>query len=58
MSQQKNRENKSVEMGNGQLPEESADHVEELDLGDALNLEDAEERQETPAETLARLEVE
>ncbi len=58
MSQQTDRENTPLEIGNGRLPEETADNARGLDLRDALNLEDAEERQETPAETIARLESE
>ena len=58
MNQQEERENSSVETGNGQLPEEAVLDVESADSDDARDIEDAEESQETPEETIARLESE
>lgn len=58
MNQQEERENSSVETGNGQLPEEAVLDVESADSDDARDIEDAEESRETPEETIARLESE
>jgi molecular chaperone GrpE len=58
MNQQEERENRSVETGNGQLPEEAVLNAEGVDSDDAPDTEDAEEKQETPGETIVRLESE
>ena len=58
MSQQEDRENTTIETGNGQLPDGAVHNAGGLDADDAPDSGDAEERQETPAETIARLEAE
>ena len=58
MNQQEEREDRSVETGNGQLSEEAVLNAEGVDSGVARDIEDAAEEQETPEETIARLESE
>ena len=58
MSQQEERENTTVEPENGQLPEEAVLEAEELDSSDVCDIEEAEEKDETPEQTIARLQSE
>lgn len=58
MSKQEKRENAAVEPDNGQLPDEAVLEAEELDSGDVSDSDEAEEREETPEETIARLQSE
>ena len=58
MSQQEERENTTVEPENGQLPEEAVLEAEELDSSDVCDIEEAEEKDETPKQTIARLQSE
>ncbi len=58
MSKQENRENSTVEPDNGKLPEEAVLEAGELDSSDVSDNEEAEERDETPEETITRLQSE
>ena len=58
MNQQEEQEDRSVETGNGQLPEEAVLDAEGLDSDDAPEIEAAEEGEETPEERITRLESE
>ena len=58
MSKQENRENATVEPDNGKLPEEAVLEAGELDSSDVPDNEKAEERDETPEETITRLQSE
>ena len=58
MSKQEKREDAAVEPDNGQLPEEAVLESEELNSSDVSDSEEAEERDETPEETIARLQSE
>ena len=58
MSKQEKRENAAVEPDNGQVPEEAVLEAEEPDTGDVSDSEEAEERDETPAVTIVRLQSE
>ena len=58
MSKQEKRENATVEPDNGKLPEEAVLEAGELDSSDVPDNEEAEERDETPEETITRLQSE
>ncbi len=58
MNQQEEQEDRSVETGNGQLPEEAVLDAEGLDSDDAPEIEAAEEGEETPEDRITRLESE
>lgn len=58
MSKQEKQENAAVEPDNGQLPEEAVLEAEEPNSSDVADSEEAEERDETPEETIARLQSE
>ena len=58
MSKQKKRENTTGEPENGQLPEEAVLEASESDSSAVSDGEEAEERDETPEETIARLQSE
>lgn len=58
MSKQEKREDAAVEPDNGQLPEETVLEAEELNSSDVSDSEEAEERDKTPEETIARLQSE
>ena len=58
MSKQEKRENATVEPDNGKLPEEAVLEAGELDSSDVSDNEEAEERDETPEETITRLQSE
>lgn len=58
MSKQEKRENTTGEPENGQLPEEAVLEPSEPDANAVSDGEEAEERDETPEETIARLQSE
>ena len=58
MSKQEKREDAAVEPDNGQLPEKAVLEAEELASSDVSDSGEAEERDETPEETIARLQSE
>ena len=58
MSKQEKRENSTVEPDNGKLPEEVVLEAGELDSSDVSDNEEAEDRDETPEETITRLQSE
>lgn len=58
MSKQEKRENTTGEPENGQLPEETVLEPSEPDANAVSDGEEAEERDETPEETIARLQSE
>jgi molecular chaperone GrpE len=58
MSQQEEREDTTVEPENGQLPEEAVLEAEEPDSRDDSEVEEAEEKDETTEEAIARLQAE
>ena len=58
MSQQEEREDTTVEPENGQLPEEAVLEAEEPDARDDSEVEEAEEKDETPEEAITRLQAE
>ena len=58
MSKQEERENAAVDAENGQLPEEVVLEAGESDASEVGDRGEAEERDETPEETIARLQSE
>ena len=58
MSKQEERENAAVDAENGQLPEEVVLEAGESDASEVADRGEAEERDETPEETIARLQSE